>query len=252
MYSLREVFFSHGFGTMKKAAILIIIASLFVVLAAQHISGVCLVPGPPCQEFWRASAVFSGRVVSVTDDTAKWPSNLSYKELHKLAPSTAVHAVFEVSEPFRGVSESKIEVRTGSRGPKIWFSEAFDFRVGQEYIVYAYRYQSRPYLSTSACRRTSRIENAAEDLAYARSLATSTATGARIFGKVVRSTSPRPIQISLRLGEKSWKTQTNAEGDFEFTGMSVGDYQVLLPSGAPFSASVLDVRGCACLGTIPE
>lgn len=240
---------------MKKAAILIIIASLFVVLAAQHISGVCLVPGPPCQEFWRASAVFSGRVVSVTDDTAKWPSNLSYKELHKLAPSTAVHAVFEVSEPFRGVSESTIEVRTGSRGPRTWVEDSIDFRVGQEYIIYAYRYQSRPYLSTSACTRTSRLENAADDLAYARSVATSTATGARIFGKVFRSTYLTPasdIQISLRLGEKSWKTQTNAEGEFDFTGMSVGDYQVLLPSGAQFPASVLDVRGCACVGPIAD
>ena len=236
---------------MKKAAILIITAGLLVVLAAQYISGICMTPGPPCQEFWSASAVFAGRVLSVTNDTEKWPSNLSLMELHKLDPSTAVHAVFEVSEPFRGVSESRIEVRS----PKIRGEDSIDFRVGQEYIVYAYRHQSRPYLSTSACTRTSRIENAAEDLAYARSVATSTATGARIFGKVFRSTYPRPasdIQISLRLGEKIWKTQTNAEGDFEFNGMSVGDYQVLLPSGAQFSASVLDVRGCACVGTIPE
>ncbi len=148
---------------MKKAASLIIIAGLLLVLAVKPISGICITPGPPCHEFWCASAVFVGRVVSVTDDTEKWPSNLSYKELHKLDPSTAVHAVFEVSEPFRGVSESKIEVRTGSRGPKVGWSEAFDFRVGQEYIVYAHRSQSGPYLSTSVCTRTSRIENAAED-----------------------------------------------------------------------------------------
>ena len=180
---------------MKKAASLIIIAGLLVVLAVQPISGVCITPGPPCHEFWRASAVFAGRVISVTDDTEKWswPSSLNSKEpIKPLDPSTAVHVVFEVSEPFRGVSESKIEVRTGSRGHKVGWSEAFDFRVGQEYIVYAHRSQSGPYLSTSACTRTSRIENAAEDLAYARSLATSTATGARIFGKVVRSTYPRP------------------------------------------------------------
>jgi len=236
---------------MKKAASLIIIAGLLVVLAVQPISGICITPGPPCHEFWRASAVFAGRVISVTEDTEKWPwpSSVNSKEPYKPPDGlSAVHAVFEVSEPFRGVSESKIEVR----GPKISSEHSIDFRVGQEYIVYAYRYQSRPYLSTSACRRTSRIENAAEDLAYARSLATSTATGARIFGKVVRSTYPRPIQISLRLGEKSWKTQTNAEGDFEFTGMSVGDYQVLLPSGAQFPARVLDVRGCACVGPIAD
>jgi len=237
---------------MKKAASLIIIAGLLVVLVVQPISGSCITPGPPCHEFWHASAVFAGRVISVTDDTAKWPSNLSYKELHKLDPSTAVHVVFDVSEPFRGVSESKIEVRTGSRGPKVSYSEAFDFRVGQEYIVYASRLKSRPDLYTSGCARTRLIQNAAEDLAYARSLATSTATGARIFGKVVRSSYPKPIQISLRLGQKSWKTQTNAEGGFEFAGMSVGDYQVLLPSGAQFPASVLDVRGCACVGPIAD
>jgi hypothetical protein len=245
---------------MKKAAILIIMVGLFVALAVQHISGVCITPGPPCQEFWRASAVFAGRVISVTNDTEKWPSNLSLMEQMKLDARTAVHAVFEVSEPFRGVSESRIEVRTGSRGPNVWVSESVDFRVGQEYIVYAYRHTSQPYLSTSECSRTRLIENAAEDLAYARSVATSTATGARIFGKIFRWTNGIPkskepasgIQISLWLDEKSWKTQTNAEGDFEFTGMPVGDYQVLLPSGMRLSTKVLDVRGCACVGTIPD
>lgn len=246
---------------MKKAAILIIIAGLFVVLDVQHISGLRITPGPPCQEFWRASAVFVGRVISVTNDTEKWPyPSMNSKEPIKPDASTAVHAVFEVSEPFRGVSECKIEVRTGSRGPRIWVEDSVDFRVGQEYIVYAYRQTSQPYLSTSECTRTCLIENAAEDLAYARSVATSTATGARIFGKIFCWTNGIPrfkkpasgIQISLWLGEKSWKTQTNAEGNFEFTGMSVGDYQVLLPSGVRLSTRVLDVRGCACVGTVPD
>jgi hypothetical protein len=236
---------------MKKAAIFIIIAGLLAVLSAQHVSGICMTPGPPCQEFWRASAVFAGRVISVTEDKWSWPSILPKEPPKPPDQHTAVHAVFEVSEPFRGVSASKIEVRS----PKIRSEHSIDFRVGQEYIVYAYRDQLRPYLYTSACTRTSRIENATEDLAYARSVATRTATGARIFGKVFRSTYSRPasgIQISLWLGEKISKTKTNPEGDFEFTGMSVGDYQVLLPSGAQFPASVLDIRGCACLGTIPE
>ncbi len=242
---------------MRKASILIIFAGLvvFVLINVRYISGSCITPGPPCQEFWRANAVFAGRVISVTDDTAKWPSNLSYQELNKLDPSTAVHVVFDVSEPFRGVSESKIEVLTGSRGPKVWSSEAFDFRVGQEYIVYASRLTSRPDLYTSGCARTRLIQNAAEDLAYARSLATSTATGAQIFGTVFSPITQKPIsgiQISLLLGQKSWKTKTNSDGDFVFTGKPVGDYQVLLPSGRQISASVLDVKGCACMGKIPD
>jgi hypothetical protein len=246
---------------MKKAAILIIIAGIFVVLNVQHISGLCITPGPACHEFWRASAVFAGRVASVTNDTEQWPwPSMSSVEPIKPDASTAVHVVFDVSEPFRGVTESKIEVRTGSRGPRIWVENSVDFRVGQEYIVYAYQQTSQPYLSTSECTRTRLIENAAEDLAYARSVATSTATGARIFGKIFRWNNGIPrfkkpasrVHISLWLGEKSWKTQTNAEGDFEFTGMSVGDYQVLLPSGAQFPASVLDVRGCACVGPIAD
>ncbi len=246
---------------MKKAAILIIIAGLFVVLAVQHIWGLCMTPGPPCEEFWRASAVFAGRVISITDDTEKWPwPPMNSKEPIKPDAKTAVHVMFEVSEPFRGVSESKIEVRAGSRGRRIWVEDSVDFRAGQEYIVYARREASQPYLSTSECTRTRLIEKAAEDLAYARSVATSTATGARIFGNIFRWTNGIPrskkpasgIQISLWLGEKSWKTQTNAEGDFEFTGMSVGDYQVLLPSGVRLSTRVLDVRGCACVGAIPD
>jgi hypothetical protein len=246
---------------MKKTAILITIAGLFVVLAVQQISGLCVIPGPPCQEFWQASAVFAGRVLSIIDDTEKWPwPPMNSKEPIKPDAKTAVHVVFEVSEPFRGVSESKVEVRTGSRGRRVWVEDSINFRAGQEYIVYAHREASQPYLSTSECTRTRLIENAAEDLAYARSVATSTATGARIFGTIFRWTDRIPrskkpasgIQISLLRGEKSWKTRTNAEGDFEFTGMSVGDYQVLPPSGARFPARVLDVRGCACVGTIPD
>lgn len=148
-----------------------------------------------------------------------------------------------------------IEVRTGSRGPRIWSSIGFDFKVGKEYIVYAHRQTSEAYLSTSVCTRTRLIGNGAEDLAYARSVATNRATGARIFGTVFSPITQKPIsgiQISLLLGRKSWKTKTNSDGDFVFTGKPVGDYQVLLPSGAQFPASVLDVRGCACVGPIAD
>lgn len=240
---------------MRKAPVIIIFAGLFVLLNVRHISGLCMTPGPPCEEFWNACAVYAGRVISVTNDTKKWPSNLSLTEMRKLDASTAVHAVFEVIEPFRGVSESKIEIRTGSKGPNVWSEDSIDFRVGQEYIVYAYRQTSGPDLIASECTRTRLIQNAAEDLAYARSVATSKATGARIFGKVFSPITQKPtsgIQISLLLGQKRWKTRTNSEGDFVFTGKPVGDYQVLLPSGMQISTRVLDVRGCACVGKIPD
>jgi hypothetical protein len=92
-------------------------------------------------------------------------------------------------------------------------------------------------------------------LAYARAVATSKATGARIFGKVFSPMTQKPtrgVQISLWLGQKNWKTKTNSEGDFVFTGMPVGDYKVLLPSGMQLTTRVLDVRGCACVGNIPD
>jgi len=235
---------------MRKASILIIFAGLFALIHVRHISGLCMTPGPPCEEFWRANAVFAGRVISVTNDT----ENINSKEPIQLDASQAVHVVFAVSEPFRGISESRIEVRTGSRGPRIWVSNSIDFRVGQEYIVYAYRQTSQAYLSTSECTRTCLIANGTEDLAYARSVATNTATGARIFGNVFSPITQKPISgisISLLLGQKSWKTKTNSEGDFVFTGKPVGDYQVLLPGGMQISTSVLDVRGCACVGKIP-
>jgi len=236
---------------MRKAPILFIFAGLFVLLNVRHISGLCMTPGPPCEEFWRANAVFAGRVISVTNDT----DNMNSKEPIQPDASKAVRVVFAVSEQFRGVSESRIEVRTGSRGPRIWVEDSIDFRVGQAYLVYAYRQASQAYLSTSECTRTSLIESAAEDLAYARSVATNKATGAQIFGKVFSPRSQKPtsgIPISLLLGQKSWKTKTNSEGDFVFTGMPVGDYQVLLPSGMQISTRVLDVRGCACVGKIPD
>ena len=71
---------------------------------------------------------------------------------------------FAVKESFRGSRDKTIEVRTGMGGGDC----GIDFQRGRDYLVYAYRPPTTRSLYTGVCTRTSRVENAANDLAYFR------------------------------------------------------------------------------------
>ena len=147
---------------------------LLLILAFPRIADACscLESGAACEDYWKASAVFLGRVEKIDP-----PSKV-------LAPRRVTLTVIEA---FSGVQKGTLEVRTGSSGADCGFA----FREGGEYIVYAQRTGSSGALSVSLCSRTREVSRAAGDLDYARAVASGVPMKARISGDVdVRNAEP--------------------------------------------------------------
>ena len=120
--------------------------------------------GPP-EDFWRVSAVFSGRVTGI-----ERAADTSGKRRIRL----------QIVEKFRGdIAGPAGEVSVYTDAVALCGSP---FRVGKEYFVYARRDQGR--LTTSVCSRTELLDRAQRDLAYARNAITGKAPPGRIVGEV--------------------------------------------------------------------
>ena len=82
------------------------------------------VQGPPCQEYWRADAVFVGYVTEAVG--VPWPSGLAaWSQWSKLT------ARLTVEESFRGDLGAQVTFEMGSCG--------YPFKEGERYLVYAHR-----------------------------------------------------------------------------------------------------------------
>ena len=124
---------------------------LLLVLAFPRFADACtcIESGAACEDYWKASAVFLGRVEKIDPP---------------LKVLAARRVTLTVIEAFSGVQKGTLEVRTGSSGADCGFA----FREGGEYIVYAQRTGSSGALSVSLCSRTREVSRAAGDLDYAR------------------------------------------------------------------------------------
>ncbi|WIV17381.1 LPXTG cell wall anchor domain-containing protein [Paenibacillus polygoni] len=109
----------------------------------------CVEPISVQDELSRSEAVFSGRVIEVKEErTNGYLSNT---------------VLFEISEVWKGGSESQIIIRTGGGGGDC----GIQFKEGEDYLVYAKSssmYGDREELVTIICDRTSVLAQAAEDL----------------------------------------------------------------------------------------
>ncbi|TBL79473.1 hypothetical protein [Paenibacillus thalictri] len=111
----------------------------------------CAQPQDVAAQFNRSQAVFSGRV-------------LEFKEQRHLNGSLTKAALFEVSHIWKGGSESKITIHTGTGGGDC----GFKFEKNKEYLVYAQpstMYGGKELLVTILCDRTNVLSQAQEDLA---------------------------------------------------------------------------------------
>lgn len=106
----------------------------------------CLPPGAPDVELNNATAVFAGRVVSI-----------SSIDRSGVAPQLQVR--FEVSKSWKGPAAQTIEVLTEESSA----SCGVTFAEGGEFMVYASA--SEGFLNTSLCSRTRAVADADEDLA---------------------------------------------------------------------------------------
>ncbi|MDY6911282.1 MAG: hypothetical protein SVM79_02855, partial [Chloroflexota bacterium] len=107
----------------------------------------CAEVANPAEALEQASAVFSGRVLSL-----ECPSGLVHSS------ADPVTAVFEVDTVWKGPQQSRIVVTTALMDS----SCGFEFRIGRSYLVYAYGAEDD--LQTDRCTRTRLLMEAQEDL----------------------------------------------------------------------------------------
>ena len=218
---------------------LIVLASLATDTFA---SCVTVTQGPPCQEFWRAQAVFIGtatRVVRLPHDP-----QLAFGEHAR----TITH--FSVDEAFRGVEGTVIVLDSSVCG--------YPFKEGEQYLVYAQvNINSKKLEVRAGWTRTAPLAKAAEDLAYIRSLP-SAPSGFRIYGKVfqhgfkVKTTEPEPlrdVRVFLEMNDERREVVTDSEGRYEFKGVSAGSYQlrVDVPSYLDYREQTIKATDRGCL-----
>jgi hypothetical protein len=215
-----------------------------LLLAAPAKACSCIQSGPPCQEYGKSSAVFSGQVLEIVP--------------FKVDGYTQKLVRFSVSESFRGMSGSSTEIATGNGGGDC----GYPFKVGESYLVYAYRAPRDNKLYAGICSRTRPLSEASEDLEYIRGLSKAE-SGGQIFGSVTRfrrvnaDVSYQPlgpmegVRVTIEGDGKRLVAMTDGKGRYRATGLRPGSYLVrikapdgLYPRDAQQKVEITD-KGCA-------
>ena len=202
--------------------------------------------GPPCQEYWRADAVFVGQVKAKEFKE-------QFKKAEVRAPGEEVRVTFTITEAFRGALGKEADVFTNSSGAFCGYS----FDSGGTYIVYASEYpKGGGKLYTSICTRTQRYSESSPDIAYAKPLA-NVPSGAVISGVVIHvreghgpdSRVPLAnVRVIVTGKDKQVKVTTNNKGRYKTPPLPAGEYAIKIepPEGMSeqkWKATVMD-RGC--------
>jgi hypothetical protein len=220
---------------------LLLLPLAFLLLPSRADACSCVGGLPICQTFWEADAVFAGEVLSIDPVPDGADPAFSRKRVR-----------FQVQETWRGGVEGVVEIRTGAGGGDC----GYRFERGETYLVYAHGHEGT--LSTSICTRTKKLAAATEDLQYIRTALQAEATG-HIYGTVRRQqsrTTGEPdrvaagYKVTLSNDKRTWTSETNAEGRFEFTGIPAGTYAITLGTSSteraygPREVTLADSRAC--------
>lgn len=179
----------------------------------------CVPERPVCEAYQSADAVFLGEV--------PWrPMNL----LSRLLGTTASLRVIEV---FKGELGEEVTLRMNFVFPG---GCSYSFRLGEQYLVYAY--QRDGHFGTSICNRTRPIEKAEDDLDFLRRTQDGLVQG-EIFGLVTREHTdyynPNPTQpvagalVGLQPMAEDSKLICRAaddQGHYEFSNLPPGEYEL--------------------------
>jgi hypothetical protein len=212
---------------------------LFILLPSPARACSCIGGIPICETFWKTPVVFAGEVIDISP--APDPAAFADRRVR-----------FTVERVWRGAASDTIDVMTSGSSA----SCGYGFQPGERYLVFTY--DRGGTLWTGLCSATKRLVNAKEDLEYLNQKFPA-ADGGRVFGQAMftgRSSGGRPIPVTnravtLRRGGQEWKATTNAEGNYEFTGIPAGTYEIALGETstervyAPRHIELADARGCA-------
>jgi hypothetical protein len=162
----------------SRAACLLVVLTALIGIAPTTDASWCGPTEPVCVDFWKTDAVFVGRVISIEPEPQRprvAPSEPGMVHVTSEQPFRTRAAVVEVLEPFRGLGALL-------PGARVDMDIAMPLRGGETLLFFARRQHGR--LVVGRCERTRPLYEAAEDLLYARGLATSTETTARVYGQV--------------------------------------------------------------------
>ena len=200
--------------------------------------------GPPCQEFWRADAVFIG----VANRVVHTPNNTELA----IGPDTRTTVYFTIVEAFKGVGGTGIVFDLDYCG--------YRFKENERYLVYAHRYSNTKELYVGMGHtRTRPLSEAGEDLEYIRGLS-STEPGSRVFGIVVHSAhnlkesrfeanSLQNTKVILEGNNQRQEVVTDSEGRYEFKDIPVGTYRVRaeIPANLSYDEPTIKLTGRECV-----
>jgi len=182
----------------------------------------------PCQAYARASTVFIGLVVKISP--AKVEGSLPPQAISTTLMSHVDSVQFRVKEVFLGVRESEIVISGGGT------TCDYSFKVGEEYLVYAYHGTDGRTLYTDICSRTAPLTEAAPDLFYLRGI-TKSPSGSTVSGTVRREgysakrgmPTSEPIARARVIFESAngrFTGITDGKGSFELKSLPMGRYKV--------------------------
>jgi hypothetical protein len=126
---------------MKKIWVLLILWGVLTQYNFAHACS-CAMPGSPAEEFVRAGAVFSGRVLK--------------KEVLKGYP--VYNVTFEVIKAYKGITNEMVTLRTAQDGGMC----GYPFLENEEYLVYADVIEG--IIQAGICSRTRKLSTADIDL----------------------------------------------------------------------------------------
>ena len=205
----------------------------------------CAEAGPPCQAFWRTDAVFVATVMSKSPTTAG--------NEHATAVRLSSQQVFKGD-----IGGGEVEVVTGVNSGDC----GYPFQVGRQYLVYATRWEKDQRLYTGICSRTRLLSDADEDLAYFRNLPRENG-GGKILINVTKLSLPidkdngpfdlapmAGLRVTAERDNKRLEGRTDENGNYEFTGVSPGNYAIRVyfsddPDDYLSDAADVTDRGCS-------